>query len=279
MGNMFGVGKNLGDKKVFKKRHEYPLLKWTEIQDIGCHNLQTPPLLKNENEIMFLSTTNNSTTYTIYNLTESKFTSKSEEIKCPDTFDISNTVYAYNPNNNKIYFIENNKNILSLNISTAKPEITSLNKSITTTNDNYATIHYNNNNIYIMGDESKSYESNDEYITIPYSSITKQKTIHEKIELIRKFGWYSRVINVSHDGKNCIFIMGGKKDLRKPGTNKPNIHFNGSLWELQLFNSSKHAWNLITREDGRKEPMMYYTQQPQHSFGVICYKDKYLICF
>eukprot|EP01084_Bolivina_argentea_P181570 313571_1 len=239
----FGDDKEIpkGVKQVFNNRHNYPLLKWTKIEDIGCSNLQTPPSLKNENEIIFLSTTNNSTTYTIYNLTKSKYTSKSEEIKCPDTFDISNTVYAYNPNNNKIYFIENNTNILSLNIS--KGEITSLNKSIITTNNNYATIHYNNNNIYIMGDESKSYESNDEYIIIPYSSVIKQKTKNEYIQLIRKFGWHSRVINVSRDGKNCIFIMGGKKDLRKLETDKPNIHFNGSLWELQLFNSGKHAWN------------------------------------
>eukprot|EP01084_Bolivina_argentea_P033740 62391_1 len=94
--------------------------------------IPTPPI-KTDNEVIFLSTTENKTEYIILDLTTRTLTTDVPlEIKCNDKFDVSNTVYTLNTNENKIYFIENNKDIKTLNLS--ENEIVSLNKSIETTN-------------------------------------------------------------------------------------------------------------------------------------------------
>merc|ERR1712032_1117207 len=75
-------------------RKTYGELEWTQRESPGFE-LPTPPLLRDD-EIIFLSTSS----YSIYNLNECKFTTKSQEIKCDkDDFDVKNTVYTLNTDN------------------------------------------------------------------------------------------------------------------------------------------------------------------------------------
>ena len=141
-------------------------LEWTEMDEIGF-DIASPPFL-NGNNAIFLSTSNGSTICNVYNLKTKSFITKAQKVKCEiDGFDVKNTVYTFNPNNNTVYFVANNKDILTLNMDSNS--IISLNKSIETMNDNHATIQFINNSVYIVGAEEKSDQS-DEYRLIPYSS-------------------------------------------------------------------------------------------------------------
>eukprot|EP01084_Bolivina_argentea_P062120 113588_1 len=249
------------EAKPISRRH-YTVINWTEQANIGC-DLFTPPILRDNNDIIFLSTDDYKTQYTIYNLNTSQFTTKLKEIDCSnnETFDIKNTVYTYNQNNKQIYFIENNKNLLSLDLSNeSNIEIKDLNHSIITTNDNYAVIYYMNNKVYIIGDET-SLQSNKEFVTIPYSSAKKQSGIYD-----------SRLITVLRDGITCIYILGGIKHIFSQ-----SYPTNG-LWTLDISNN-RHQWgrDVNAIDNDSDQVMDYYTPYSHHSFGTINYKNKYII--
>eukprot|EP01084_Bolivina_argentea_P062118 113582_1 len=261
-------------------REAYTTIDWTEKANIGF-NLPTPPILNHQNEIIFLSTSDHQTKYSIYNLNTSQFTTQLKQIKCSNnTFDIKNAVYTYNPNNKKIYFIENNLDLLSLDMSNqSNIEIKNLNKSIRTTNNNYAQIYYNNNNVYVLGDESTSNPSNNEYIPIPYSSAKRKKRANQYIEIIKKTGMHSKVLNVCRDGIDSIYMLGGIKDFSKTPNGQPQLYPTNGIWTLDISNNT-YKWNRnASRDNNNRQIIEYYTQHSQHSFGVINYKNKYIIIF
>eukprot|EP01084_Bolivina_argentea_P153164 267072_1 len=200
-----------------KTRAKYSPLIHTEKEAIGF-NLPTPPLL-NDNQLIFFSTEDNNTTYSIYDISTSRFSIQSQAIECDHSFDISNTVYALNPNNNTIYFIENNKDIQCLHLP--QNAIQSLNKSIHTTQGNKAQIVYNKGTVYIIGAEEKSDDS-DEYICIPYATAPPRC---DK-PLIAKSGAFARVIHVESDGTNNIYMMGG--------INEDSGYPTNNIWCLEL---------------------------------------------
>eukprot|EP01084_Bolivina_argentea_P111387 198756_1 len=119
-------------------------------------NIQTPPIVNNKNQVIFLATTKNVTQYITFDLTTKLLTTDNPiDIECNDSFDMFNTVYTFNPSQNKIYFIENNKDISTLDLNSNS--IKSLNKSIETTNGNFAAILYSKitDKMYIFGAEKK----------------------------------------------------------------------------------------------------------------------------
>eukprot|EP01084_Bolivina_argentea_P146669 256743_1 len=60
-------------------------------------NIQTPPIVNN-NQLTFLSTTNNKTQYITLDLTTRALINDNPiEIKCKDSIDIMNTIYTLNP--------------------------------------------------------------------------------------------------------------------------------------------------------------------------------------
>eukprot|EP01084_Bolivina_argentea_P038288 70797_1 len=275
-----------------KKESSVDEINYTQICDIG-HKLPTPPLTMGS-KLIFLSTNENKTVCSIYDLNKSEFTTRNEEIKCDnENFNVNHTVYTINPNTNKIYFIENNKDISTLDLTNF--QLISLNKSITTTNKNKAQIIYNKSKdkIFIIGGEEKSDEC-DEYTIIPYSTATKKKGEDNYMSMIKKAGQLSRVINVKRNEKDYIYILGGQKDFSKGNESKSSIRPNDSIWTVTLTDAiGGHDWKSKTKvndirknkkKHGKEQEYKYvvtefHTQQPQHSFGIICYSDKYLICF
>ena len=139
--------------------------------------IQTPPILNNnKSQIIFISSNNciRKTKYKVYDINKDEFI-QDEEVKCNnnmhDAFDIINTVYTLDPNTNKIYLIKDNKDLKILDLN--KNKLISTNKSIETTENNFAQIECIDDHIYILGAEK--IENNDEesrktnLINIPYS--------------------------------------------------------------------------------------------------------------
>eukprot|EP01084_Bolivina_argentea_P294858 507482_1 len=223
--------------------------------------IQTPPLI-NGNNAIFLYKYKNGIRYSTFNLNTCKYTSKNQEFKCDDNdnFDPFNSVYTLNKSNNKIYFIVDNKDIKTLDLNTN--EIQSLNKSITTRNKNYASITYCDNKVYIFGAEEKSDES-DQYTLIKYSTAAKALGANKTLELIRNFGWFSRVIITTENNEKYINIMGGQTEI--PSQKEAVYSPNDSVWRYNLTNNK---WAKQTHLVGLL-----------HSFGIVNYENKYLLSF
>ena len=217
-------------------------------------NIEQPPIQRGD-ELIFLYTKpkKKTTKYRIFNLKTLKY-SESIQIECDASFDIMNTVYTLNENDGKIWFIENNKDIKTLDLNTNK--ITSINKSIITTNDNYAQIVYVNKKLYILGAEDES-DKDENYTLIPYS---------KKRPTIRKFGQYARVLKVRTDGADWIYIGGGLTQDR--GADAPNA----ALVRFNLSGDDEKGQN-------HKFCDRKYLHSKVYAVGIINYKDEFIISF
>ena len=210
---------------------EYPPEIRTKSLRINCTSeecvgfcIQTPPILNdNKSQIIFISSSSciMKTKYAIYDLNKDKFI-REEDIKCGDdkndVFDIANTVYTLNPNTNQIYLIENNKDIKVLDLNQNK--LISLNKTIETTEDNYAQIECINNRIYILGAEKIVNDNEDSQhdkvlSIIPYSlcnnNYTSDLSVLDEFGttfFIKGFGRSSRTMIIGANSKTQLICRG-----------------------------------------------------------------------
>ena len=267
------------------------------------HKIYKPPIIYEQNEIIFLVTDSRYnanpeepqylTRYYIKNLEDDSITAY--DIKCDNDdeasrIDLRHSVYALNDKLNKIYFIERNKCIKTLDLK--ENLIKSLDKEITVTNGNYAQIVYDSegNQVYIIGAESitnNNNETSDDYLmTVPYS--TPKRTIQNKDEeVIQEFGQNSRVIGIN-DGeyKNTYFIMGGRSpvtlDEKEENVEKKDDDGDSKV----LFPTDELSGVKCT--DGKAEwvdfggvtsPWTRHMVYRTHSFGIINYQNRFLIQF
>lgn len=220
---------------------------------------QTPPIINNKNELIFLYSSKRGLRYLTFDLINKKISKKKTEIKCndEDSFDIFNSVYTLNPKENKIHFIVNNKDIKTLNLNSNT--ITNTNISITTSNNNYAIIKYieSQNKTYIFGAENKeNNEETDDYTFIPYSTVKSVMSEGKTKDSIQCFGQFARIITIN----NNIYILGGQK------SSKDKERPSDDIWRYDLVGN-----NWI-------EPALHLSQ-PFASFGCINYQNQYLITF
>ena len=250
----------------------------------------TPPIVTQDGNIVFLYTKDKTTKKAILNVNECKI-SESIEVKCDENFNIEKTVYALNENDNKIYFIERNARILTLDLNEESPSIEPLNKTIETDDDNYAQIGYSKatKKLYILGAEEKS-DKDENYELVPYSTCVKFVDKGDYQRKIRGFGQFSRVLAVNtidiitKDTKaepikdpeskraDYLYVMGGIKPYPTGGIVPEDL-----LCKYILNNDADRTND--KNQQSTQKWQQSYTAQPILRNGIINYEDRFLISF
>ena len=289
-------------------------LKCTSREDVGfC--LQTPPILNSKSQLIFISCSGciRTTRYKVFDLNKDEFI-QDEEIKCDndnDEFDITNTVYTYDPDTNKIYLIEDNKDIKTLDLN--KNELISLNKSIETMHNNYAQIECINGQVYVLGAEKiTNNDQKNKFVNIPYSLCCKNFN-DRQIFKIKEFGKSSTKMIMGSISKaqlicygfirsstktlfpsvipievyalcykfypkqeTYVFLMGG---LKRAGEHQPNpdkIIATDGIWVADINNLKWHMFGDRHKDSSGYRYRVAGHHTYRHSFGVINYRDKYI---
>eukprot|EP00484_Ammonia_sp_Unknown_P028299 CAMPEP_0197028852 /NCGR_PEP_ID=MMETSP1384-20130603/8442_1 /TAXON_ID=29189 /ORGANISM="Ammonia sp." /LENGTH=430 /DNA_ID=CAMNT_0042457917 /DNA_START=104 /DNA_END=1396 /DNA_ORIENTATION=+ len=233
-------------------------------------NIQTPPLVRG-NELIFLYTKKQRTKYVIFDLNTGQISKKAVIQGTDEKFDVFNTVYALHEEQQRIYFIESNERLFVLDLNDADNELKPLNKSITTSDNNVASIAFVNQKLYILGGEEKS-DLDDNYELVPYSTAVKFISADRKAQRIDGFGSFATVMKVHKDDSDWIYVIGGLHETEKGYMGPNDQMFRYVLTNCDAYTDDPHA------VDKQRWQGSYFVQ-PANRFGLINYNNEYLVSF
>jgi len=233
-------------------------------------NVERPPIIKlDDDTLIFLyDLKGGAFRFRIWSFRRDRLMAKSNRLEpllesdCPMIF---NSVYAYHPQQRKIYFIVKNERVVTLSIDTEKIEEIG---RIHTTYDNVAALSYCNGEMYILGAEESDENAEGKaesapvpYCTlVPYSTCVKQSKSADaehdgraEVERIKAFGAFTRVMNYGDE----IWLMGGQANVT--GRDTPS-----DGWFV--YDTKAKAW--LTHR---------FLIYPLHTMAVINMDNKYLL--
>ena len=275
------------DEENGEKKSNFTDAECDEQARFKCQTCQPPFIAKKNTVSFFAADCTQKTQYISKYFTKDLDTNQIEVQDVKSDYDVNgidlqNCVYTFNPKDNKIYFICNNKSLMTLDLTKNSTE--ALDKEITTSSDNVAQIECSNGKIYILMAESiTNNEDNDDIIAVPCSQEIDQK---KNKPIIQKFGANARVFKVKMDqnsNDDFIFMMGGRqdqnvvdKDDEKRKVSLPHDEIFIAKCDEETGECGYVQWNDQKCKEGAK---VYHTPYPFDKFGVINYQNKYLFVF
>jgi len=214
------------------------------------------------------------------NLQNGKY-GKKIKLECSTAINVADCVCTLNEKNQCIYLIHDNKTVMRIDLTTkAISPITTI--STRTESCSRAQIHAVEDKIYLLGAEQQDEKSQDvdaNLVCVAYDAYTvDEDDDDDKEEVQTNFGSLASTLTLTVGDKTTILLIGGESEHWNKDNSASVRAPHNVIWGLLLHSLNKPGLVSKKFEDGTKWCRRFLPSRLT-SFGVINYRDQYLVVF